>query len=73
MGNQNIGGEVHCDEPILTGHMAALACRVYLNWSISLGKLAEYLETTVGQLKTVITSHGIDPFAAHYETSLGHS
>ncbi len=40
---------------------------------ISVGKLAEYLETTVGQLKSVLRSYGIDPFAVYYETMLGNS
>ena len=53
--------------------MVMLAYRVYLNGSISVGKLAEYLETNVGRLKSVLRSYGIEPFEWHYETSLTHT
>lgn len=71
--DRNVHSEVHREEPLLPGHMVTLAYRVYLNGRISVGKLAEYLETTVGQLKSVLRSYGIDPFAVYYETMLGNS
>lgn len=71
--DKDVHEEIHREEPSLPLYMARLAYRVYLNGSISVGKLAEYMETTVGQLKSVLRSHGIDPFAEYYETSLGHS
>ncbi len=74
---KNLDKDVRADatrkELSLPVNMVSLAYRVYLRGNISVGKLAEYLETTVDQLKTVLRSHGIDPFAEYYETSLGNT
>lgn len=71
--DRDIHGEVKRDEEVLPQYMVMLAYRVYLNGSISVGKLAEYLETNVARLKGVLKSRGIDPFAEYYETSLSHT
>ena len=71
--DRDIHGKDLRDEEALPQYMVMLAYRVYLNGSISVGKLAEYLETNVGRLKGVLESRGIDPFAEYYETSLSNT
>jgi Zn-dependent peptidase ImmA (M78 family) len=71
--DREVHGEILREDPSLPTHMVMLAYGVYLSGKISVGKLAEYLETTVGQLKGVLKSHGIDPFAQYYEATLSHS
>lgn len=71
--DRDVHGEGFRDEEDIPQYMVMLAYRVYLNGSISMGKLAEYLETNVGRLKGVLKSRGIDPFAEYYETSLSNT
>lgn len=68
-----VHGEARRDEPELPRDLVLSAYEVYLNGKISIGKLAEYLETTVGRLKKVLPEYGIVPFSPAYETTLGSS
>lgn len=68
--DRSIHGEARRVEPELPRDLVLSAYEVYLNGKISVGKLAEYLETTVGMLKKVLPEYGIAPFSPAYETTL---
>ena len=70
--DREIHGFLKREEPALPVDLVFLAYQVYLQGKISIGKLAEYLETSVGMLKKTLTTYGIMPFAPKYETSISH-
>lgn len=71
--DKDVHSEIEREDTVIPPFLVRLTYSVYLNGSISVGKLAEYLETSIGQLKSVLRDNGIDPFAAYYETSLSNS
>ena len=71
--DKEVHGSIVREEPELPPDLVFLAYKVYLRGRISVGKLAEYLETTVGQLKRILISYGIEPFAKFYEASISNS
>ncbi|MCK4505363.1 MAG: ImmA/IrrE family metallo-endopeptidase [Candidatus Aegiribacteria sp.] len=71
--DREVHGSLARVELELPPDLVFLAYKVYLQGKISVGKLAEYLETTVGLLKKILISYGIEPFAKFYEASISNS
>ncbi len=57
-------------ESELPGRFVTLAFQAYVDGQISIGKLAELLETTVGMLPKVLADHGFDLDADAYQAQV---